>query len=440
MMMIFFVVGSWEARAQQPQLQRADSAIVDGKAFVDLLVSKDFAKGFSLLDSTMQGLFADPKLKEMWAEVIGKAGAFDKQLGARTQKYMMYDVVFVTCAFERDTLDVRVVLNPMGKVSGLYFAKGKTGLAYKEPPYVDRKSFRETEVMVGSGTWALRGTLSLPLDATSSPAIVLVQGSGPNDRDETIGPNKPFRDLAWGLASKGIAVLRYEKRTKEHAAQMAAIKQTLTVNEETIDDAIAAVALLRKMQGIDTNKIFVLGHSLGGMLAPRIGLRDSHIAGFVILAGATRPLQDLIVEQSSYILSLSNTPFEKQQDQIAVLESHRIQINNLKKSDTSSTDTYFAAPATYWLDLRDYKPAQVAKKLKMPMLILQGARDYQVTMKDFGGWQDALRGRKDVSFKVYPKLNHLFMAGEGKSVPAEYEMVGHVDPDVVENIATWMKK
>jgi hypothetical protein len=82
----------------------------------------------------------------------------------------------------------------------------------------------------------------------------------------------------------------------------------------------------------------------------------------------------------------------------------------------------------------------VAKKLKMPMLILQGERDYQVTMKDFEGWTTALRGRKNVSFRVYPTLNHLFMAGEGKSVPSEYENVGHVAPEVVEDIARWLKK
>lgn len=427
-------------RAQEPPMQRADSAIVEGKAFVEHLVSGDFATGFSLLDSTMKTLFPDPKLKEMWEEVVAKAGAFDNQLGARTQKYMMYDVVFVTCAFGRDTLDVSVVLNPAGSVAGLHFTKGKTALAYQEPSYVDRKLFTETEVTIGSGTWALRGTIAMPLNATSSPAIVLVHGSGANDRDETIGPNKPFRDLAWGLASRGIAVLRYEKRTREHAAQMAAIKQHLTVNEETIDDAMAAVALLRRTQGIDTNKIFILGHSLGGMLVPRIGLRDPRIAGFVVLAGATRPLQDLFVEQSSYILSLNGTPFEQQQNQIAVLESHRMEVNNLKKSDTASTETYLGAPASYWLDLQGYKPAQVAKKLKMPMLILQGERDYQVTMKDFEAWKSALSGRKNVSFKVYPNLNHLFIAGEGKSVPAEYDKAGHVAPGVVENIAQWMTK
>jgi dienelactone hydrolase len=110
---------------------------------------------------------------------------------------------------------------------------------------------------------------------------VLVHGSGPQDRDETIGPNKPFRDLAWGLASQGIAVLRYEKRTKKHAMKLVLIKNTITVKQETIDDALAAVALLRKTERIDPNRIFVLGHSLGGMLIPRIGARDPDVAHWI---------------------------------------------------------------------------------------------------------------------------------------------------------------
>lgn len=218
------------------------------------------------------------------------------------------------------------------------------------------------------------------------------------------------------------------------------MKQTFTVKDETIDDALAAIDLLRKMEGIDTSRIFVLGHSLGGMLVPRIGLRDPQIAGFVVLAGAARPLEDMLVEQISHILSLSGVTAVQQKKQVAEIEKQRDKVKRLTKADTASTDSYFAAPASYWIDLQGYDPLQVARSLKMPLLILQGERDYQVTMKDFDRWKAALQGRKSVTFKSYPKLNHLFLEGEGIIGPAEYENVGHVKQEVIEDIARWLKK
>jgi hypothetical protein len=214
----------------------------------------------------------------------------------------------------------------------------------------------------------------------------------------------------------------------------------MTVKDETIDDAIAAVDLLRRTKGIDVNRIFVLGHSLGGMLAPRIGERDPGLAGLVILAGATRPLEDILVEQTTYLAPLSNLSQEKQQAQIEEIEKQRDRVKKLTKADSLSALMYFAAPASYWLDLQGYDPPRLARSLKMPMLILQGERDYQVTMKDYEGWTNELRPNSNVTFKTYPKLNHLFLAGEGKSMPAEYGKAGHIPDEVINDIARWIKK
>ena len=225
---------------------------------------------------------------------------------------------------------------------------------------------------MGTGKWSLPGTLTLPRGKGPFPAVVLLHGSGPNDRDETIGPNKPFRDLAWGLASRGIAVLRYEKRTKQHRAEIAAMVDKLTVEEETVMDALAAVSLLRNTPEIDKSRIFVLGHSLGGMLIPRIGLRDRDIAGFVIMAGSSRPFEDILYEQYEYIFNLDNklTDYEKKH-----LKQVKVQVEMVKSSkltkDTSSTLLPLGIPASYWLDLRNYDPAKEAVKLTGPILILQ---------------------------------------------------------------------
>ena len=147
-----------------------------------------------------------------------------------------------------------------------------------------------------------------------------MHGSGPQDRDETLPPNKPFRDLAWALASQGITVLRYEKRTKVYASRMVKDVDTLTVQEETIDDAVEAVAFLRARPEIDPQRVFVLGHSLGGgFLAPRIGAADPAIRGLVILAGSARPFEDVILDQMTYVLSLSVPDAAVREQQLAAL-------------------------------------------------------------------------------------------------------------------------
>ncbi len=142
--------------------------------------------------------------------------------------------------------------------------------------------------------------MTKPAGVGPFPAVVLVHGSGPNDRDETFGPNKTFKDLALGLGSRGVAVLRYDKRTKVYGAKVSKLNP-FTLKAETIDDALEAVALLRKEPGIDATAIFVLGHSLGGTAAPRIGAADSGIAGLIMLAGAVRPLEQSIVDQMQYL-------------------------------------------------------------------------------------------------------------------------------------------
>lgn len=425
--------------------QQGEDIIALARSVVASLAKGDFAGVVKHFDATMKAALPEEKLRQVWESLIAQLGPFKRQVSVRTEKVQQYDVVFVTCEFEKSSLygklDVKVVFNSERQISGLFVVPSHSPVVYKPPAYVKPDAFREREVQVGSGEWAVPGTLTLPVGKGPFPAVVLVHGSGPHDRDETIGPNKPFRDIAWGLASRGIAVLRYEKRTKVHAAKIAPIKDSITVKEETIDDALAAVSLLRKTKGINAKRIFVLGHSLGGMLIPRIGALDPNIAGFIIMAGTTRPLEDVTLDQISYIFSLDGVISEDEKKQ---LEEIKRKVTRVKDPNLSITvppsDLPLGIPARYWLDLRGYRPPEAAKKLKQPMLILQAGRDYQVTMKDFEGWKKALASRKDVEFKLYPKLNHLFIEGKGKSTPAEYEKPGHVAKVVIDDITRWIKK
>lgn len=407
---------------------------------VESMAAGEYAAAAEDFDSVMTDALPPEKLREAWESLILQNGEFKALAGVRSDKAGQYDVVFVTCEFEGADQDVKVVFNDEKQVSGLFFVRPEGEFAYQAPGYVDQDTFVEKEVTVGSGDWELPGTLTLPKGDGPFPAVVLVHGSGPNDRDETMGPNKVFRDLAWGLGSDGIAVLRYEKRTLEHQVAVMEDFGDLTVKEETVDDALAAASLLRETGGIDEDRIFVLGHSLGGMLVPRIAARDPGIHGFIILAGAARPLEDLILEQTDYICNLDGTVSEEEKAQLEEVEN---QVANVKdpglSEETPAEELPTGFPAKYWLDLRGYQPAEAAKSMDRPVLILQGERDYQVTMDDYGLWERALSSDPDVTLESYPELNHLFMEGEGRSTPAEYEVAGHVSEVVIGDIASFVR-
>ena len=335
---------------------------------------------------------------------------------------------------------LRAVRRGAEELEKLAFADAPKVPEWKPPAYADTAAFREQEVTIGAGTeWALPGTLAMPVGRAPHSALVLVHGSGPNDRDETLVASKPFRDLAWGLASQGIAVLRYDKRTRIHGARLAR-SQTFTVNEETVDDALAAVALLRRTPGVDAKRIFVLGHSLGGGLVPRIGALDPRIRGFVILAGYTRPLQDEMIRQYEYLFNLDGVVGDDERKRIEGARRTAARIRALTAADLASGELLHGAPPAYWLDLRGYSPSAEARKLRRPVLVLQGERDYNVTMDAFADWRRALSGRRDAAFKTYPKLDHAFLEGEGLSKDSDYAAPRNVAPYVVADIAAWIKR
>ena len=431
------------AEAQLLQPSRGEDDIALARQFVESLAKEDFANATKGFDAAMQGAMPEAKLQQTWKSLLGQVGAFKKQVNTRTEKFRQYNVVFVACEFEKTPLDVKVVFNTKKEIAGLFFVPSQTPSAhtFAPPSYAKTNMYHEKEIVVGSGEFSLPGTLTLPIGSGLFPAVVLVHGSGPNDRDETVGPNKPFRDIALGLASRGIAVLRYEKRTKVYGAKLVARKDSITVNEETIDDALAAVLSLSRTENINPQKIFVLGHSLGGTVIPRIGVRNPNIAGFICLAGATRPFEDLIVDQMTYIFSLDNTISNEEKTELEQIKAKVARVKDKKLSlSTFSTELPLGVNAKYWLDLRDYNPAETATKLTQPMLFLQGGRDYQVTIADFDGWKRTLSSKTNVEFKLYPNLNHLFIEGERKSTPEEYQIAGHVAEPVIDDVAKWVKK
>lgn len=424
----------------------ADDASPGGRAkqLVDALQKKDYAAAATHFSDKLKKLLPGDALAKVWGQVIGAVGELKKSGAARPEKVDGEQLVFVPCEFAKGKFDLRVTFDKEGRITGFNLQPPKSTAISKPPPYVRADAFTEVEVTIGADSdWPLPGTLSVPKGKGPFAVVVLVHGSGPHDRDETIGPSKPFRDLAQGLASQGVAVLRYVKRTQRHGAKMMEKTPALTVKEEVTDDVTAAVALLRSRKEIDPARVFVLGHSLGGYVAPRIAAADPRLAGIIVMGGNSRPLEDLLEEQYPYLWGLEGkTPDEvKKLLEGLKAKTARVRAKDLP-ADAPAKDLPLGLPASYWRDLRGYDPAATAAKLKQPVLVLQGGRDYQVTMTDFEGWKKALTAHKDATLKSYPTLHHLFIEGKGKgkATPAEYAVPGHVAKEVVDDVAAWVKK
>jgi uncharacterized protein len=295
------------------------------------------------------------------------------------------------------------------------------------PPYADPGVFDEHEITVGTGDHAVPGTLTLPRRGESSLGVVLLSGGGPFDRDETSGPNKPLKDLAWGLGTAGIAVLRFDKYTVARPEAMTEPGYTMTA--EYVPPAVAAVRLLKE----HVDHVYLVGHSMGGKVAPKIAAQEPLVAGLVIMAGDTQPMHHAAVRVMRYLAN--TTPEAVPPGTVEEFERRAAVVDSLT-AETPSAELPFGLPASLWLELRDYDPVATAAKLDLPILILQGGRDYQVTVTDdLPAWQ---AGLPRATVEVLAADNHLFFAGSSPSTLADYQSSGHVDPQALATILNWL--
>src|ERR1039457_5079453 len=406
--------------------QPAQDPTALAKKALDLVLAGQYAEFLQMSTADVQKGISVAELAKVGA-MIKTYGAVEKIADPMVTKSGPNSIVVFPAKFANQNINFRITVNAAGLVAGFFQLPG--GVDWQRPEDSRAATFKERQVSVGEGELKLPGTLTVPVGTGPFPAAVLVHGSGPNDRDETVGGAKVFKDLAEGLASRGIVVLRYEKRTLQNRARLAGIAN-FTVQQETVDGAVRAIALVRAQAEVNGARVFVIGHSLGAYVAPRIAEQDGKLAGLVLMAGNARPVEELMVEQVTYMGITGG--------QLDNAKAFQAKVKKLEPGDEDSP-ALGGGRVAYWVDLKGYDPATAAKKLGIPMLILQGERDYQVTMADFAMWKTAVGSAKGVVMMSYPALNHLFVAGEGKSLPAEYAKPGHVAPAVIDDIAKFVK-
>jgi len=347
-------------------------------------------------------------IAQLWSTLLGQGGGAPPEEPPLFVRALSQDKTVITFPFPSKTLDMVLTWQKdQDIICGMHFVPARK-------VYIPDAETEETQVTLCNGQ--LPATLRYREGMTH--VVLLVHGSGPQDRDVTMGPNAPFRDMARQLAARGIATLRYEKRT--YAALETINPVSFTINDEVVADASEMVKWLRKERAFE--KVFIVGHSLGGYAAPRIVEScggASAVSGAVILCGNARPLEDLIWDQVNYL--------NPSGDHSALKES----IERVRRGEFDGEGLPLSLCGSYWKDLAGYRPAEVAAKQKdtVPFLVLMAGRDYQVTSADATLW-----GQSGHTITVFPDLDHMLVSGEGPSRGEDYFTPGRVvSEEVSEN-------
>lgn len=405
--------------------------------FFTTLQQEKFKEANLFFDESVQAKVPAETLQKVWTDLNTKFGKYESADVVQSKAQGDFIVVLMDAKFASDSQRFLFAFNKANKMVAFLLQPKSTAPGYTKPAYADTTLYQESEVRIkGLKNNDLVGMLTVPKNAKNFPIVVLVHGSGPSDMDETIGANKPFKDIAAGLAANGIASIRYVKRSLVYPMD---ITGAFTVKEEVVNDALKAIELAATVPNVDKKQIYLFGHSLGGMLAPRMATLAPDLKGIILAAAPARKLTDVIVDQNKYMFAQLNdtTAATKKLLDTALMEVEKSRITKIGSMKPDSA--VLGLPASYWIDLNNYDQVAVAKKLSKKILVIQGGNDFQTADADYKIWNAALAKKSNATLKFYPELNHLLTPQTEKGTSKQYQTPGNVSEKLITDLAAWIK-
>lgn len=389
--------------------------------------------GESLISIPAQGL-RDGVLSEVESTPL-RAAFLLAGAGARVEANLAPGGASSKCTFSQRGLEFTCALEPMDEDA---YVLAQTMRRPQTPAAPFPYAVEEVAFENRAGGVHLEGTLTIPPGEGPHPAALLISGSGPQDRDETIMGHKPFWVLADHLSRQGIAVLRVDDRGVGGS--------TGSVSESTgadfAQDAAAALAMLRKHPRIDADRVGVIGHSEGGVVGPRVASVDAKVAFVVMMAGTGVPGDQVVRKQAVELVRASGAS-EAQVETVRVQQDATIDAILAAKS---VEDAQAAVPASagasispWFMDFVRYDPAPALRAVRCPVLVLQGDLDLQVLPdQNLPAIRSALEDNDRVSVVQFPGLNHLFQTAK-TGLPAEYASIEQtLAPEVLATMSDWL--
>lgn len=429
--LILFLLLSGVVQAQQSKNESRMRSLVEN------LRKEEYSVITSQFDTNLRKSMDTLKISRVWKGLVSMNGPFKACTGVETFTSGKNEINYAHIQFEKRNFDLKVSFNEDNSIKTFVIVPPlESRTVYKEPDYARPDEMNEKVLQVVTGNYKLNGILSLPKNRSKVPVVIMVHGMGPNDKDETFGAMKIFKDVAYGLTTKGIGVFRYDKRTRQYGAMVIKSKN-FDVRTEVTDDVLSAIRAVKADPMVDSTKIFLCGHSYGAMMLPLLA-EEAKVAGYIFLAPDNRPVEDIMIANATETYKSMTNPRQKAQIDTMKAEAQKIKI--LKDNPTAFPDSvmFLRFPVSYWKTLATFDPMVKSKSITQPLLVLYGERDYQVVKSVFNDWKSKVT-EKNATYKSYPGLNHFFVDGKDKSTPEEYKKPGNFSLVAITDMAEWIK-